>query len=115
MEIVNVQIARTHFGYEDHGILTVYVFYDGSGIGGGMGGYGFTKYPAAHAKMMDELIQVFEVDSWEKLPGQYARVECDLGRPTRKIGHLMKDKWFDIEEFAERMRGEMRALGMEVK
>lgn len=52
-----------------------------------------------------EVLRVVGVDSWEKLKGQYVRVESEgLGGGIRKIGNITKELWFDPKALAERMK-----------
>lgn len=62
-----------------------------------------TKTRVFKAKSMEsisELLDVVGVDKWEDLPGKYIRFE-DNGRSSSitKIGNIIEDKWFDLEEF----------------
>ncbi len=41
MEIKNAKIEKTTLGFEDHGIMTLFIYLDYGGSGQGFGGYGF--------------------------------------------------------------------------
>lgn len=62
-----------------------------------------TKTRVFKTKSMEsisELLDVVGVDKLEDLPGKYIRFE-DNGRSSSitKIGNIIEDKWFDLEEF----------------
>lgn len=107
--IENVKITATMFGKEDHGIMTCQIWVEGDGWGCCYGGYaldGFDKsknkrYASPNGlQAIIEILNTLEVETWEKLQGQYIRVETSgWGGKITKIGHLMKDKWFSFEEF----------------
>jgi len=113
-QILNARITRTTLGTEDHNILTAFLEFSGDGWGCGFGGYGFDEWDATqrtrvgHAYGMEfirRVLTTLEVSTWEKLPGTYARVESSgLGGRIHRIGHIMKDQWFDPEELAAEMR-----------
>ena len=57
---------------------------------------GFGEGIEAMARIMD----VVGVETWEDLKGQYCRIEIDESTGiVRKICNILKDKWFDIDEF----------------
>lgn len=109
-EIVNAQITNTTLGYEDHGILTFGLTLDiASGGGCVFGGYALDEYnketkkrycPGYSMELIVRIMKVVGVSSWESLEGKYIRVVSGgWGSSIKKIGNLMKDEWFDIEEF----------------
>lgn len=112
--IENAVIDYTRLGTEDHGIFTAYIGLKGSGWGVAFGGYGFDAYDkqaerrVGHAygsAWIMEVLRVLEVDTWEKLPGTPVRVETEgFGGRARRIGHYLKDQWFDPEALAATMR-----------
>jgi hypothetical protein len=102
-EIKNARIDGTLLGYEDHGILTCFLYLDYGGTSQGFGGYTLDEYdetvkrriPTVYGmKFVTEILRVVGVDSWEKLKGQHIRVEADW-QAVHRIGHLLKDVWFD--------------------
>lgn len=108
MSIVNARITDTFLGVEDHGIFT---FSIGVEIAGGsccsIGNYclsytenGKAHYEAKNSEAICRILKVVGVDSWEKLKGQYIRVEENgWGSGIHTIGNLMKDEWFNLKEF----------------
>lgn len=94
--IINAEIVSTLLGYEGHGILTymIYFGYDGHSTQG-IGGYALGKEYTT--KVIEGLLKTLDVESWEKLKGTYVRIEKENGGNGKilKIGHLLKDKWFD--------------------
>ncbi len=116
--IENARIKSTHLGEEDHGIFTAMLtLMTGESQAQGFGGYcldtpkkdenGTFLRRAGTAFGMEFVIQVLEtleVSSWEKLPGTYCRIDresssCSSG--IRRIGHILKDRWFDPKELAK--------------
>lgn len=108
--IENAVVTGTSLGAEDHGIFTAYVYVEGRGFGCGFGGYALDKYNPdsnerrATAFGMDFIVQVLntlDVTSWEKLKGTHCRVETEgWGGGILRIGHIIKDKWFDPKALA---------------
>ena len=109
MEIRNAKISSTMLGREDHGIMTFMIYIDGGSFACGVGGYCLDEFNSAtrarvfRAESMEAISKVLEVvgvDKWEDLPGKYIRLEDNgLGSTVTKIGNIIKDKWFDLEEF----------------
>ena len=101
-EILNAQITNITLGYEDHDILT-----DGTGCV--FGGYALDEYdkktkkrycPAYSMELITRIMKVVGVSTWEDLKGKYIRVVSNgWGSTIKKIGNLMKNEWFDIDEF----------------
>lgn len=108
-KIKNAKITSTMLGKEDHGIFTCQICVEGNDWGCYYGGYSLdtpnkdTKKRIGTKEGMQaimELLSTLEVDTWEKLKGQYVRVQTSgLGGKITAIGHLMQDKWFSFEEF----------------
>ena len=44
-----------------------------------------------------------EVDNWEDLKGTYVRAEFKDSM-IKRIGHLIKDQWFDYEKYVETVK-----------
>ena len=106
-KIENAKITSTRLG-EAHGCLTADIIVEGSGWGCAFGGYCLDHWCAEigeHSSVdgygaIIELMKVLEVESWEKIKGQYVRVETEgWGGKILKIGHLIKDKWFSFDEY----------------
>jgi len=105
MKIENVQIVATTLGVEDHGIFSCYLHLSGDGWGCGFGGYALDEYKnelkrrvgtAYGMEFIGAILRTLEVETWEKLKGQHCRVETEgVGGRVLRIGHLMKNKWFD--------------------
>ena len=108
-EIKNAKIRSTMLGVEDHGIFTFVLNLDYGGSGQGFGTFCLDEPLKKDGKFlgrvgtavgMDAIMKVLDVigvGSWEKLPGQVLRAESDMCQIYR-IGHFMKDEWFDIKE-----------------
>ena len=92
-------------GIEDHGIMTFFINIDFDGGGQGFGGYaldggGGTKGDSRSILCIRKILQTVDVMKWEDLEGKYVRIkkEKEYGGPIKAIGHIIEDKWFDIEE-----------------
>ena len=111
-EILNAKITNVSLTMADHGVLTFYVTVEGSGWGCGLGGYvigkgyldadddDFQSESGLGLVAMMRIMDVVGVSRWEDLKGKYCRVESEgWGSSIHKIGNIMKDKWFDIDQF----------------
>ena len=99
--IENAIIKSTKLGYEDHHIFTCQLFIEGSSWGCSFGGYALIGRDGAETfDVIAKMLDTFEVDNWEDLSGKLIRVEYDrLCHPIKRIGHIMKDKWFSFQEY----------------
>ena len=114
--IENCRITDTMLGYEDHGILTCYLYLEGDGWSVGFGGYGLDQYDEKQnlrystsigLQAITEILNTLEVRTWEELKGKYIRAENNgIGSTCDTIGHLMKNKWFSFKEFFEKHKNE---------
>ena len=110
-EIVNAQITDITLGYEEHGILTFGLTLDIANARECVFGMGYaldnydeqTKKRYCHAHSMEliaQIIKVVGVSNWESLKGKYIRVVInDNGKSIKEIGNIMKDDWFNIDDF----------------
>lgn len=98
-EISNVVIESTNLGFHDgfNSIPTAYLHCKGDGWGQGFGGYGFGGV-FTHAFIYG-VLKTLECESWEKLKGMHVRIDHDFGKVYR-IGHILKDKWYDPRDDA---------------
>ena len=109
MEIINAKITSTSITMADHGCLIFWVTVEGSGFAVSIGGYsighgylGASEFDGnGHGlEAMMRIMDTVGIDTWEDLKGKYIRIESNgLGKPVKKIGHLIDNKWFDIDEF----------------
>jgi hypothetical protein len=110
-EIVYARIKSTMLGTEDHGIFTCYLYCEGGGWGCGFGGYALDKWSevdkrrigsAYGLEFIKQILDTLEIESWEKLPGTVVRVETEgVGGGIGRIGHFLKEKWFDPHQFSQ--------------
>lgn len=106
-------IKSTSLGYEDHGILTVFIHTAWPGGGVGVGGYALDVYdesldqrvPSAYG--LDQVVQIMAtvgVDVWEKLVGEQVIVLFEGGSwpGSRSVGiaSALDDKVFILSEHA---------------
>lgn len=104
MEVENAEIRDLSVGF-DHGCLTIWITLMGNGWGCGFGGYRMDPSPSQKpgdskdvmAFWMKGLCWVLEVDDFLKLQGKHCRAVLAEGT-VKKIGHLIKDRWFDPAE-----------------
>lgn len=121
-------IESTSLGYEDHGILTAWIFCTFPSGGIGVGGYcldqprdrdgrDYTRVGTAYG--LDHLMRLMEtvgVDRWEKLPGQQVIVLFDaepgvsaLGKRSVGLAGVLNDHVLILAEHAEAWRTEVDA------
>lgn len=115
-EVLNAQITNVSLGYDDHGIFTFgLTLHIAGGLGCVFGGYALDTYNEELKKRvcnrysiecLTEIMKTVGVEKWEQLQGKYLRVVYERREPIKKIGNLMKDQWFDIEEFFEKCSDE---------
>lgn len=107
-EVFNARIEDTFLGIEDHGIFTAFVYVAWQGRGCGFGGYSFGGSDLSIASgygsaFIQNVLNIADVRSWEELKGKFIRIEVD-DLVIKRIGHLMKDEWFDPKELGEKFR-----------
>lgn len=113
-QIVNAKITSTVLGIEDHGIMSFMLMCEWPGAGCGFGGYALdqrdketnTRKGSGYGyQAIRFILETAGVDRWEKLPGTLIRIE-DNGPGSRltKIGHILEDRWFDIEEYMSKLK-----------
>ena len=111
-EIENAKIKHVSITMEDHGCLTFFLTLDGGSWGCNFGGYcighgclgadEFTSENSSGLVAMMKIMDVVGVEKWEDLVGKYVRVRSvHTGSRITTIGNIIKDKWFDIEDFFE--------------
>lgn len=113
-EILNAKITNVSITMADHGCLTFWVTLDGGGWGVSVGGYcighgylGAENFDSTGLGLeaMMRIMDTVGVSRWEDLKGQYVRAEVEgLGGTVTKIGNILKDKWFDVDEFFKKNR-----------
>jgi len=94
---------------ENYGCLTLQLLVEGNGWGVGLGGFvigkGYldAKEFEGYAKGTEEIMRVMDtvgVEKFTDLVGSYVRVEVGgLGDRVTKFGNIIKEKWFDFNEF----------------
>lgn len=107
MNIVNARITDTFLGIEDQGIFTFSIGIVMAGCTCQIGNYSLSQtihgkvhYNAKTSEAICRVLKVVGVESWEKLKGQYIRVEYNgLDAGIHTIGNLMKDEWVNLKEF----------------
>ena len=110
--IENAIIKDVSISMGEHGCLTFWLTLDGGHWGVGYGGYcighgylnsdNFRAESGAGLVAMMKIMDTVGVERWEDLKGKYVRAKVGLGStPVRVIGNIIKDKWFNIEEFFE--------------
>lgn len=108
-KIENAQITSVDLSMADHGCLTLALALDGGGWGCVYGGYvlghgylGADKFEGS-ADGIEYIMRIMDVVGVEKfnyMKNEYVRVATKgWGGSVKIIGHIIKDKWFDIESF----------------
>lgn len=117
-EVKNAIITGTMLGNEDHGIFTCFLFLDGDGWGVGFGGYGLDGWDEEQQKSIAKsgvglefikaILETVGVEKWEDLKGKHIRADLEGGwGKCLRIGHIMKDKWFNPKEFFEKEKAKL--------
>ena len=102
-EILNAQIVDTFLGIEEHGIFTSFLRISTSAFVVEVGGY---DLETKSTEFIRTFLTTLEKVRWEDLAGTYIRIVKD-GDKVHKIGHIMKDKWLDFDEFFKQVEGEV--------
>lgn len=108
-EIQNARITRADLSMADHGTLILELELEGNGwgcvFGGYVLGYGFvgSKTFSGSPKGIEEIMRIMDVvgvNKFNDMQYRYVRVEIeDWGGTIKKIGNIIKDKWFDYDDF----------------
>lgn len=116
--VKNAEITSTFLGREEHGILTSYIIVRGEGFSVSIGGYVLDTFDEIQNKrvatsqgfeLIDRILKTIGVSSWEDLVGKFIRIETDgPGSRVTKIGNVIKDEWFDFEEFFKEVGNEKK-------
>ena len=109
--VCNAKITDTKLGcLNDRGIFTFWIMLDYGSTGQGFGGICLDNYNKQtqqryHSNLTGEIISgilvALELDSWEDLKGKYVRVQRTdegLNGTVVGIGHIVKDKFFNIRD-----------------
>ena len=104
--IENLKINYTKLGYEDHGIFTFTIGLKGDGYHIGYGNYNLDTYDGKErigtqlgCQMIMDLLKVVGVNNWEDLGGTYVRAEFENGNKITKIGNIIENKWFCVQDY----------------
>lgn len=110
MEIKNALITYADLSMADHGLFTlrmgiqfdecVHTEIGGYALGRGyVGASQFEGSPKGIEEIM-HIMDVVGVERFSELEGKYIRiVDEGWNKPIKKFGNIIKDKWFDYEEF----------------
>jgi hypothetical protein len=104
--IENLKINYAKLGYEDHGIFTFTIGLEGDGYGIGFGQYALDDYDGKErvgtqkgCQMIMDLLKVVGVNNWEDLEGTYIRAEFENRNKITRIGNLIKNQWFCVQDY----------------
>ena len=115
-EILNAKITSVSLTMADHGCLTFWITVEGGGWGVSIGGYcighgylGADDFKVECGDGLEAMMRIMDtvgVARWEDLKDKYIRAEVTgWGDGVTKIGHITKNKWFDIKElFATKVK-----------
>jgi hypothetical protein len=106
-EVTNARISSTTLGPKasDGRCFSSWIILEFEGGGQGFGGYSMDSWSEAGQRRVGvawgmefiaRLLETVGVESWEELTGKHIRVDRDCGKVYR-IGHIVKNKWFDPE------------------
>lgn len=116
MKIVNMKITNVTLSMADHGCLTFGLSIENKSTGLVYGGYclGYGYLDAKEfsgskygLECLMRIMDTVGVERWEDLKNKYIRVvDNGWGSKITKIGNIIEDKWFDIDEFFKNKKGE---------
>lgn len=92
----NARITKVFVGFDDHGIPTCMLSLDYGGTGQGFGGYDLRF--VGHQMFLFELMKTLEVNDLSQLKNLVVRVILIAGS-INAIGHILKDQWFDPNNY----------------
>jgi len=98
----------------DHGCLSLWLMMEFNGGGQGFGGYALDEPlrdddgkfirrqgTAYGLEWILRLMNLFRVDDFSELVGQSCRIDKeDHSGPIKRVGHFIKDEWFDPEDIS---------------
>ena len=115
---INAKITETKLGcLHDRGIMTFWIMLEFGSGEQGLGGYTLDSYcktaqkrlqTALTGEVVHGILSALELDSWEDLKGKYVRIAVDnpgFGQKILGIGHIVKDKFFMVEEVMKKYAG----------
>ena len=116
----NAIIERTMLGYEDHGIMTCFLYLKQEGSGQGFGGYGLDAKPLKDKQghygdrrpskfagfWIKRILETVGVEKWEDLSGKHIRVDGEEFGDILGIGNIINDKWFYPKKEIEDLKDE---------
>lgn len=101
-EIYDCKIDYFDMGFEDHGLFTIFLRFDGDGWWQGMPGIclGSRSSPPTNKGMqfLMGLLNTLEKSTINKLVGTKAKVQRVKGDIV-KIGHATKGTWIDLRDY----------------
>ena len=111
MQIENAIIKSTFLSV-DRNILTAYLNIEWESMGCDFGGYRMDISSDAEIKghafgsaFIRSILDTLEIESWEALPNTFLRIEhSGPGVGISRIGHIIKDKWFDPQVLAAKYK-----------
>lgn len=110
-KIENVRITKVDLSMADHGCITLALCLEGRGVGVTYGGYNIghgylgakEEDFSSNEKAMVYIMRIMDtigVERFNDLKGRYARIASKgWGSTVNIIGNIIKDKWFNQEEF----------------
>ncbi len=100
-EIVNAKIENTILGTMDYGYMS---FVINLSFGSSHQGFGTYDLRFFGIELIENILSVVGVDSWEELKGKVIRVEkSGWSSPITRIGNLLEDDWLDIAKLIEKI------------
>jgi len=104
MEILNCRIETANLGFEDHGIFTLFLSFDGGGWGQGIPGicWGTQNSPPTGTgiSFLMDLFTALEIMTFSELKGMIVRIRREEHRGMiTGIGHPIKNKWVMLDDY----------------
>lgn len=93
-EIKNARISDVFLGFQDHGIFTCMITVDYDGSSQAVPALNLSKNASSY---LIQLLNTFQVSSFDLIKGQYCRVKLEDGMITH-IGHIVNNVWLDANQ-----------------
>jgi hypothetical protein len=97
-EVFNGIITKADVGYEDHGIMTVFLAFEHKGGHQGIGRYSMDSFSKVGINFVQRILDTVGVLQLSHLHGEPVRIALSKGGITQAIGHIYKDRWFEPQD-----------------
>lgn len=94
----NAKIKSSFLGYEDHGILTCFLYLEQESSSQSFGGFRLDAPKDGNSYLgtfwIKRILETVGVSEWSDLTGKYVRVDGEDFGDIKGIGHIINNKLF---------------------